>query len=194
MIGRLRYAATDNRHVDHSKSLDYFIKLGIPCYGNQDICDHHKGCNLLPKVLKVDGFKIQNFELVHNVPNNAFVIDTIDGIRILYCTDTEYIPKRVKGVHYAIIECNHDYDCMIDNAMDNEFSMSHHENHQSLEDCIDYLKQIYSVNLQHVMLWHLSQTNIEADKAVQRVKDELGFDNVHVAKKGLEIPLMLSEF
>lgn len=128
------------------------------------------------------------------MPNNAFIIDTIDDIRILYCTDTEYIPKRVKGVHYAIIECNHDYDCMIDNAMDNEFSMSHHENHQSLETCIDYLKQIYSVDLQHIILWHLSHTNINAEKAVQTVKDALGFDNVDYARSGLEISLVKSEF
>lgn len=186
--------ASHDHFGDHTKSLDYFIKLGIPCYGNQDICKNHKGCNLLPKVLKSDGFKIQNFELIHNVPNNAFVIDTIDDIRILYCTDTEHIPKRVKGVHCAVIECNHDYDCMIDNAMENEFSMSHHENHQSLETCIDYLKQIYSVNLQHVILWHLSQTNIDADKAVQRVQDELSFYNVNIAKKGLVVELNKEEF
>lgn len=186
--------ASHDHFADHTKSLDYFIKLGIPCYGNQDICDHHKGCNLLPKVLTIDGFKIQNFELVHNVPNNAFVIDTIDDIRILYCTDTEYIPKRVKGVHYAIIECNHDYDFMIDNAMENQFSMSHHENHQSLESCIEYLKEIYSTNLQYIILWHLSQTNIDAEKAVQRVRDELGFANVEFAQSGQEIELLKSEF
>lgn len=183
-----------NHIADHTKSLDYFIKLGIPCYGNQDICDHHKGCNLLPKLLKADGFNVQNFELVHNVPNNAFIIDTIDGIRILYCTDTVYIPKRVKGVHYAIIECNHDYDCMIDNAVEDIFSMSHHENHQSLETCIDYLKQIYSVSLQHIILWHLSKNNIDADIAKQRVKDELGFDNVYVADKGLIVELNKDDF
>lgn len=186
--------ASHDHFADHTKSLDYFIKIGIPCYGNQDICDHHKGCNLLPKVLKVDGFKIQNFELVHNVPNNAFIIDTIDDIRILYCTDTEYIPKRVKGVHYAIIECNHDFDCMIDNAMENKFSMSHHENHQSLEGCIEYLKEIYNTNLQYVILWHLSQTNIDAEKAVQKVKDELGFSNVFVAEKNLCLDLLKDEF
>lgn len=179
---------------DHTKSLDYFIKLGIPCYGNQDICDHHKGCNLLPKLLKVDGFKVQNFELVHNVPNNAFIIDTIDGIRIFYCTDTEYIPKRVKGVHYAIIECNHDYDCMIDNAVEDIFSMSHHENHQSLNNCVEYLKEIYSPNLQAVILWHLSDTNINAEKAKQRVKDELGFDNVFIADSGVEVELIKEDF
>ena len=124
--------------ADHTKSLDYFIKMGVPCYGNQDVCDNHKGCNVLPKVLKVDGFTIQNFELVHNIPNNAFVIDTDDGVRILYCTDTEYIPYKVKNVHYAIIECNYDFDYMIDNLMEDKYSMSHHENHHSLDN-VKYL-------------------------------------------------------
>lgn len=149
---------------------------------------------MLPRLLKVDGFKIQNFELVHNVPNNALIIDTIDGIRILYCTDTKYIPKRVKGVHYAIIECNHEYDCMVDNAMEDIYSMSHYENHQSLDHCIEYLKEIYSTNLQCVILWHLSQSNIDAGKAVQRVKDELCFSNVKYAQRGLEIKLNKEEF
>lgn len=185
---------THNHLADHTKSLDYFIKLGVPCYGNQDICNNHKGCNLLPRLLKVGGFKIQNFELVHNVPNNAFIIDTIDGIRILYCTDTEYIPKLVRRVHYAIIECNHDYDYMIDNAVENVFSMSHHENHQSLNNCVEYLKEIYSPNLQAVILWHLSDNNINAETAKQRVQDELGFNNVNIAKKGLIIELNKEEF
>lgn len=183
-----------NHVADHTKSLDYFIKLGIPCYGNQDICDHHKYCNLLPKLLNIDGFKVQNFELVHNVPNNAFIVDTIDGIRILYCTDTEYVPKRVKGVHYAIIECNHDIDCMIDNAMDDIYSMSHYENHQSLDNCIEYLKSIYSTKIQGVILWHMSDTNIDANKAVKKTKEELGFNNIFVAEKNFVLPLQKEEF
>lgn len=185
---------THNHIADHTKSLDYFIKLGVPCYGNQDICNNHKGCNLLPRLLKVGGFKIQNFELVHNVPNNAFIIDTIDGIRILYCTDTEYIPKLVRRVHYAIIECNHDTDYMIDNAMNDEYSMSHYENHQSLDNCIEYLKKIYSKDLQSVILWHMSESNIDANKAKQQVKNEIGLNNVFVAKKGLELELNKEEF
>ena len=185
---------THNHLADHTRSLDYFIKLGVPCYGNQDICNNHKGCNLLPRLLKVGGFKIQNFELVHNVPNNAFIIDTIDGIRILYCTDTEYIPKLVRRVHYAIIECNHDTDYMIDNAMNDEYSMSHYENHQSLDNCIEYLKKIYSKDLQSVILWHMSESNINANKAKQKVKNEIGLNNVFVAKKGFELELSKEEF
>lgn len=194
-LSNCQFALASHAHLaDHTKSLDKFIEYGIPCYANKDVCENHLGCQELPKVLKIGGFKVQHFDLVHNVPNTAFIIDTIDGVRILYCTDTEYIPKRVKGVHYAIIECNHDYDCMIDNAMEDKFSMSHHENHQSLDNCIDYLKQIYSVNLQGIILWHLSQTNINAVKAKKKVQEELGLGNVYIAEKGLEIELNKEEF
>ena len=194
MIGRLLFAATDERHIDHVKSLDYFINLGIPCYGNKDVCSIHKGCIELPKVLKVDGFKVQNFELVHSVLNNAFIIDTDDGIRILYCTDTKRIPKKVKGVHYAVIECNNDQDTIIDNAMCDVFTKSKPENHQSLWECARYLKAIDKVNLQCIVLWHMSMTNIDENKAVDTIKREVGFDNVVVADRGMEIEIQKSEF
>lgn len=194
MIGRLLFAATDERHQDHVKSLDYFINLGIPCYGNKDVCSIHKGCIELPNVLKVDGFKVQTFELVHDVPNNAFVIDTSDGIRILYCTDTQYIPKIVKRVHYAIIECNNNFDTIVDNAMEGDMTMSNFKEHQNINDCIEYLKRIYNVDLQQVVLWHLSSTNINPNEAVKRVRRELGFENVVYAQRGLEIELVKSEF
>ena len=194
MIGWLLFAATDECHQDHIKSLDYFINLGIPCYGNKDVCSIHKGCIELPNVLKVDGFKVQTFELVHNVPNNAFIIDTSDGIRILYCTDTQYIPKIVKRVHYAIIECNNDFDTIVDNAMEGDMTMSNFKEHQNINDCIEYLKRIYNVDLQQVVLWHLSSTNINPNEAVKRVRRELGFENVVYAQRGLEIELVKSEF
>ena len=194
MIGRLLFAATDERHIDHVKSLDYFINLGIPCYGNKDVCSIHKGCIELPKVLKVDGFKVQNFELVHSVPNNAFIIDTDDGIRILYCTDTKRIPKKVKGVHYAVIECNNDQDTIINNAMEDVFTKSKPENHQSLDECARYLKAIDKVNLQCIILWHMSMSNIDEKKAIDTIKREVGFDNVVVADSGMEIEIQKSEF
>lgn len=194
MIGRLLFAATDERHTDHVKSLDYFINLGIPCYGNKDVCSIHKGCIELPNVLKVDGFKVQTFELVHDVPNNAFVIDTDDGIRILYCTDTKRIPKKVKGVHYACIECNNDQNTIIDNAMEDVFTKSRPENHQSLDECIRYLKAINNVNLQCIILWHMSMTNIDENKAIAMVKRELSFDNVIGANKGDIVELVKEEF
>lgn len=186
--------ASHNHHADHTKSIVHCINSGIPTFGNQDICDHYKGCQFLDRMVKVDGFKVQTFDLVHNAPNNAFIVDTFDGIRILYCTDTQYIPKRVKGVNVAIIECNHDEDIIIANMCEGINSRSQFENHHSLDKCIEYLKEIYSKDLMAVVLWHPSSTNLDKKKAVERVKLELGFDNVHMAESWLEIPIEKEEF
>ena len=185
-----------HRHRDHSKALAHFIENGIPCYANQDVCDHYKGCNLIEcgKAFLVDGWKIQTFDLVHNAPTNAFVIDTIDGIRILYCTDTRYIPKRVRGVNVAIVECNHDEDDMVDYLCEGNEIRSQFENHQSLERCVGYMKSIYSKDLMSVILWHPSSTNLDKKKAVERVKYELGFEAVYMAESGLEVELSKDEF
>lgn len=188
--------ATHNHRSDHTKSLAHCIESGIPCYANQDICDHYKGCNLIEcgEALLLDGWKIQTFDLVHNVDNNAFVVDTYDGIRILYCTDTKYIPRIVRNVHYAIIECNHDLDLIVDNLCEGMENRSQFENHHSLDKCIKYLRNIYHPNLQGVILSHISDTNGDPKMFQERVKNELCFDNVFVAEKGLEIPLQISEF
>jgi phosphoribosyl 1,2-cyclic phosphodiesterase len=196
-IGCLSLAlASHNHHADHTKALAHCITNGIPCYANQDICDHYKGCNLIEngKALLVDGWKVQTFDLVHNVPNNAFVVDTIDGVRVLYCTDTQYIPKRVRGVNVAIIEANFDEEVLIDNMCENIEIRSQFENHHSLDKCIEYLRSIYSKDLMSVILWHPSSTNLDKKKAVERVKYELGFDNVYMAESGLEVELSNSEF
>ena len=193
-ITNVSAALASHNHIDHVRCLDKFIHMGIPCYGNKDVCDAHNGCIELPKVLKVDGFKVQNFELVHSVPTNAFIIDTEDGIRILYCTDTKRIPKKVKGVHYACIECNNDQNTIIDNAMCDVFTKSRPENHQSVDECIRYLKAINNVNLQCIILWHMSMTNIDENKAIAMVKRELGFENVIAANKGDIVELVKEEF
>ena len=183
-----------HRHNDHVKALSHFIDSGIPCYANKDVCDHYKGCQLLDRMVKVDGFKVQTFELVHNAPNNAFIVDTIDQIRVLYCTDTQYIPKRVKGVNVAVIECNFDDEVIVDNLCEGVENRSQFENHHSLDRCIQYLKSIYSPDLTQVVLWHHSSTNLNKEEAVRRVKEELSFDSVVMAEKGMEIEICKEEF
>ena len=193
-ISNVTACVSTHRHLDHLLSINNLIKKSIPCYSNQDVCDNYKGCNVLPKVLMLDGYKIQHFELDHNAPNTAFVVDLDNGVRVLYVTDTKSVSKRVKSVNFAIVECNHDFDTIIDNLVNDDASRSHPENHLSLDACIDYLKEIYSPALQGVVLWHLSDTNIDAKKALERVKEELGFDRVWIAEKGLEIELEKEEF
>ena len=185
-----------HRHQDHALSIPNAIKFGLSVYSNSDVNSIYPQVKVLKKGVKMrlGGFKVQAIPLFHSVENYGFVIEHEECGKIVFCTDTYQIPYRFKGVQHYLVEANNEFDEMIDNLCDNEFSRSHNNDHMELSDTIEFLKQNYSSDLQSITLIHLSQTNIDAEKAVQKVKDELGFANVKYAQSGLEIELNKEEF
>lgn len=178
-------------HRDHSRSIKDLVKMGIPVYANESTCDIYKEATPFFSALvgNFDGFKVQTFGIDHNAPNNAFIIDTPDNIRVLYVTDARYVPCTVKNVNYAVIECNYSDEDIMYNAMEGETTKSQYENHLSLAQCLDYLQAIKSDKLKGVLLWHLSRTNISPEYAQHTISEELHFDNVYVAKSDVQIML-----
>lgn len=197
-LSKIVCCLVSHKHQDHlnTSAITNAIKYGLTVYSCADVNSIYPQVKVLKKGIKmrVGGFAIQAIPLYHDVPNYGYLIDHKDTGKILFATDTSQIPYRFKNLSQIFIEANNDFDEMVDNLCENEFSRSHSENHLELSDTIEFLKQNYSSDLQSITLIHLSQTNIDADKAVQRVKDELGFANVKYAKSGLEITLNKSEF
>lgn len=184
-------------HLDHSKAINDCIQYGIPVYANEEVCKKYPKCHLIDAlgVCEFDGFKVRSFGVAHDVQNNAFTIDTIDGIRILYATDMSSVQWCSKNVNYAVIECNYSEEDLINNIVEDEESRSKYYNHFELNKCIHYLKHgIYNTELQGVILWHMSKTNIDVKKAVNKVKLELGFPNVYAAKNGDIYPIHKTDF
>ena len=170
-------------HSDHSIAIDECLKRGINIYANEDVRSKYDACKPMPRTLvfNENGFRVRTFAVEHNVPNNAFIIDTIDGILVLYITDAKKIPYRIKNVNYAIVECNHDEEYIIQNEIDGVENRSKYYNHLSLGKCIDYLKNIYNEKMRGILLWHTSTTNLDGLYAIKKVQTELGFNNVEVA-------------
>lgn len=190
-------ALVSHIHCDHAKYIDDCIGHGIPVYANKDVCSKHPKCNVIESIHvgDFDGFKVMTFDVGHSVENNAFIVDTYDGIRLLYVTDAQNIQYTVKRVNYAIIECNHEYEYMVDNVLDSVMDIkSQFYNHLGLDGCIDYLWSIYSYMLQGVILWHMSSENIDQNKAREKVVSEIGFKNVEIARPGLVMNLVKEEF
>lgn len=184
-------------HKDHAKAIDDCIKYAIPVYANDDVRKKYPKCNIADgyNVGNFSGFQVHTFGVAHDVQNNAFVIDTIDGIRILYATDMSSVQWCSKDVNYAVIECNYSEEDLIDNIIEDEESRSKYYNHFELNKCIHYLKNaVYNTELQGIILWHMSKSNIDAKKAVEKVKFELGFQNVYAANSGDVYQMIKTEF
>lgn len=114
--------------------------------------------------------------------------------RMIFVTDCSEFLYKIKNVNHFLIECNYDDEERINNACNDEMSSSFSENHLELKQTIQALKVNFSANLNTIVLLHLSQGNANPKKFVKRVKDELGFENVYVAKKGLTIEINKEEF
>lgn len=78
---------------------------------------------------------------------------------------------------------------MIDHMCENIFSQSASINHLNIDQCIDVLKTNFGGYTRTVILAHLSDGNSDANDFLNRTKDELGFDNIFIADKGLYIDL-----
>jgi glyoxylase-like metal-dependent hydrolase (beta-lactamase superfamily II) len=177
-------------HKDHCDAVPAFAKKFIPMYGNKDLAEWYDGMSEVVNGMEVDGFKIQTFELVHSVDNKAFIIDTRDGIRVLYCTDTKYIPKVVRNVNYAIVEANYSDDIVLDRKLDGEESRSQFEWHQCFDDCLEYLEKINGVSLRGVILTHLSDENSNEQYFQEMARNKLLLYNVICGDAGREMELI----
>lgn len=139
------------------------------------------------KKVRIGGFSVQPIPLHHNVECIGFLIEHKAMGRMVFCTDTNTIPYRFKDINHFIVESNYSDDIMIDNMCHNIYSRSASENHMSIDDTVEFLKNNYSTALRTVTLVHLSDGNSDAKGFEERVKNELSFPYVCIADKGVTI-------
>ena len=195
-LSRVRFALTSHVHKDHSKSIPNALKYGLSVYSCEDVQSIHPEVKVLKRGVKtrIGGFLVQPIPVSHSVECYAFLIENKDFGRLVFCTDCDSFPYKIKNVNHWLIESNYSEDLVIDRMCDGYNSRSQSGNHLEIHDTIDALNQNYSTALQTVVLLHLSDGNSNANEFKKRVQQELGFDRVFVADKGLEVELSKDGF
>lgn len=197
-IKNVTASIVSHQHLDHANkdTIKKAIQYSIPVYSCLEVAETYKGVKELKKGKKVDigGFKIQPVPLFHNAMNYGFIVEHKEFGKAIFCTDTNKIPYRFKGVNHFFVEANYSNDIMVDHLCDNVWSKSASENHMEINDTIEFLKNSYSKDTQNIVLLHLSDGNSNADEFVKKVKNELGFNDVFIADKNLVVSLCKEEF
>ena len=137
----------------------------------------------------IGGFKIQPIPLQHSCECFGYLIETSDNQRIVFATDCCEFLYKIKNVNHWLIECNWSEEILIDNMCNNEEMRSRHEHHLELNDTIFALKENFSSSMNTIVLLHLSNGNSNEAMFKSRISKELGFFNIHIAKKGLSLQL-----
>lgn len=182
-------AVVSHGHGDHAKAVKDFENMGIPVFKP---FDETIAC---PLKIRYGSFGVQAFKVPHDgVPCYGFYI-TVDGHRILYATDFEYLPCSFKNVQLTdmIVECNHQTE-LIDKG---QAKYPHQiKGHCSLDTLIEkVIKENMTSDLRTVILCHLSQENADPDKMLVEVQNVVG-DGVKCvcASAGETVELSLHPF
>ena len=170
-------------HKDHDKSVDDLKKIGIPVW--QPYLDGVKG-----QMHQFGSFKVQSFEVPHDGEPCVGYYIKIDGQKILYATDFEYLPVSFKKtrLNHMLIECNHMKELVDKDACKYEHQI---RGHCSLDTLIEkVIKENMTDDLRTVLLLHMSSDSCEPQECVSQVQAIVGSDvTVEYARKGFGIEL-----
>lgn len=161
-------AVVSHGHGDHTKAVKDFGNMGIPVFKPYD---ETKAC---PLKIRYGSFSIQAFKVPHDgVPCYGFYI-TVDGHRILYATDFEYLPCSFKNVRLTdmIVECNHQTK-----LVDKEQAKYSHQikGHCSLDTLIEkVIKENMTSDLRTFILCHMSSDSCNATECLSEVQKVVG--------------------
>lgn len=176
-------------HLDHAKSVKDFENMRMPVF---EPFDETKA---FPLKIRYGSFGIQAFKVPHDgVPCYGFYI-TVDGHRILYATDFEYLPCSFKNVRLTdmIVECNHQKE-LVDKG---QAKYPHQiKGHCSLDTLVEkVIKENMTSDLRTIILCHMSSDSIDCSFAKKKIEEVVSRNvKVELATAGLETELSLTPF
>lgn len=174
-----------HEHQDHACGLKGIMQAGIDVYCSQGTADALKlsGHRLHPvthgQYVQIGTMTILPFSVIHDAAEPlGFLVATKDGDKLLFATDTHYIPHRFRGLSVIAIECNFDADLLKQNI---EAGIVHPDvgkglwgRHMSLQGVKRFLAAQDLRTVQEIHLLHLSDTNSDADRFQAEIERGFG--------------------
>lgn len=180
-VSRIVGVCVTHSHLDHSLSVTNFENMGIDVWKPYEVPVENK-------LRKFGNFTVQAFAVPHDdVPCYGFYIK-VDGQKLLYATDFEYIPFNFArlGINHMLLECNYQNKYIQRMAVNYDHVL---RGHCELQTTLDVVKYNASDTLKNVILCHLSDKNAVPNECVLAVKKIAQNANVDYARKGFEIEL-----
>lgn len=161
-------------HNDHYLCVDNFRGY-VQVIGTND--------NEAGKSIQLPHWTILPIKCYHNIECYGYIIvNKIENKKVLFCTDTTALPN-VADTHYDImmLECNYDYDSVIDMGRRGKTQSDGYKNHLALEYLTDWLK-VRECKPNTLMAIHLStHNNINKSLMVEQLSNYA--DTFVIAKK-----------
>ena len=159
-------------HFDHILAHKDIIKHGIPIYwskGTADALGYDKP-HYLSRIVKhgqqfeIGTLKIVPFDVKHDAPEPlGFLIQGNTG-KLLFATDTYYIPHRFTSLTHVMIEANYEKDEINEKNCCKALRDRLYNSHMEFKTVCSFFKELDRSKLQEVHLLHLSEERSDSEK------------------------------
>ncbi len=126
---------------------------------------------------RVGDWTVLPFPLVHDVECLGFLCAK-GAEKILFATDTSYIPYRFKGLTGILLAVDYDAEILKANTLagsvDPERAKRTLQNHMSLETALGFFKANDMSRVEGIWLLHLSDSNSDAERFKVEIQRETG--------------------
>ena len=155
-----------HQHGDHAKAVGAMANRGVPLYTSRE-CADALGVEAFHvehgQTVDISGWRVTAWDAVHDVRCLGFIIDSPSGDRLLYCTDSAYVPYRFDGLTHIAIGANYSEAILAarveSGAMDKTHGQRVLDCHMSIERVIEFLRANDLSKLRELHLLHLSSGN-----------------------------------
>lgn len=174
-----------HEHDDHSHSVRDVLKAGISVYTSQGTQEalgfsHHRFHTIEARTqFRIGSFTILPFETEHDASEPlGFLIQSDNGERLLFATDTYFIRYRFNGLNIIAVECNYSEEILKQNIIDGIVPVAMKkrlmQSHFSFENYKEFLKANDLSNVKEIWLLHMSSRNSDAERFKKEIRELTG--------------------
>lgn len=176
-----------HEHMDHCKGVEGCLKRGMTIYMSQGTKDGMGLDNAQIRIIKskeqfrIGTWAVLPFDVQHDVNEPlGFLLQSDNGDKLLFATDTYYIKYKFTGLTHLMIECNYDQQTLDENVASGKIHPAMKKrvmrSHFSLENLLSFFAANDLSKVEEIHLLHLSDNNSNVErifKAVARATGKL---------------------
>lgn len=212
-LSRLNGILVTHEHMDHVKGLGVLErKQPLPLYMTEGTAGELKQMTQIGTIpwemqhtvrsgeaFTIGDIRIQPISISHDAAEPVAYRFEADGRKLAVMTDLGYyneeIVKSLKGLHLLLLEANYDFGMLQTGSYPYPLKQRIHgmNGHLSNEDAGRLIQEVWSGELHHVLLGHLSKENNMPFLAYETVRSELLLSDTPEALSTVKIEVLKRE-
>lgn len=179
LLSRVVGCLITHEHLDHARGMGKLADAGIDLYASAGTFEARKAdirrsyrCNTIRAGIQFNlgSWTVLPWEAQHDAaePLGFLILSRTTGEKLLFATDTYFIPNTFRGLNYLMLECNYDIATLSHNVISGVIPESLKprllQSHFSIDNVKDFLRHNDLSGVQRIYLIHISGNNGDREK------------------------------